>query len=252
LTKETGKHHYTEYDSGPNPQKLGEKLWTSLSRPTRLLLTQPILQIMSLFMAWNFGILYFVLSTFSELYTSHYQQSTLVSSLHYLAIVIGYVLANQLGSIVMDKLWDRLKKQSADGNTVAPEYRVPLLVPGGLLIPIGLLWYGWAAEAHTHWIVPDIGALIFGCGFILSTNAMFAYILDAFGKYTASATAASNVLRMVFGFAFPIFAPAMYNSLHWGWANTTLALISLVFGLPAPLILWRYGEQIRAMGKPQW
>jgi hypothetical protein len=83
----------------------------------------------------------------------------------------------------------------------------------------------------------DIGATIFGCGFILHTNAMGAYILDSFEKYAASATVASEVLRMIAGFAFPIFAPAMYNRLGFGWGNRTLALIALVFGLLAPLIL---------------
>lgn len=28
------------------------------------------------------------------------------------------------------------------------------------LVPIGLLMYGWSADKHLHWIVPDIGAMI--------------------------------------------------------------------------------------------
>ena len=249
LSKETGEHYYTEYE-GPN-MKLSDKLWTSITRPTRLLATQPILQLVLVFMAYNFGVLYFVLSTFASLFTDEYHPTVSLSGYHYLALAIGYCFASQVGAKITDRLRARLKKKKAGGST-APEYRVPLMVPGGLLIPIGLFWYGCLAQAKLHWIMPDIAAAIFGCGFILNTQAMGAYILDSFGKYTASAMAASQVLRMTAGFVFPIFAPAMYHRLGWGWGNSTLGFIALVFGLPAPLILWMFGAKIRAMGKPQW
>lgn len=97
--------------------------------------------------------------------------------------------------------------------------------------------------------MPDIGAAIFGCGFLLSSNALQAYALDSFEKCTASAAAAAQVIRMITGFAFPLFTPAMYNRLGWGWANTILGLIAILFGLLAPLMLWKVGPRIRAMGK---
>ena len=246
LRQETGQHHHTEYE-GPN-MTLSTKIKTNFARPTMLLLTQPILQLVSVFLAYNFGILYFVLSTFASLFTKQYGQSTAQSGLHYLALAIGYLLAECVGAKLTDDLWAYLKKR-AHGST-APEYRVPLMIPGGILMPIGLFWYGWSAQAKLHWIMPDIGAAIFGCGFILNTGALQAYVLDSFGKYTASASAASQVLRMLAGFAFPIFAPAMYNHLGWGWANSTLALIALVLGLPAPLVMWKFGKRIREMGRP--
>jgi hypothetical protein len=30
------------------------------------------------------------------------------------------------------------------------------MIPGTILLPIGLLLTGWATETHCHWIVPDI------------------------------------------------------------------------------------------------
>ena len=181
-----------------------DKLWASITRPTRLLATQPILQLLSVFMAYNFGVLYFVLSTFASLFKDEYHQTVSQSGYHYLALAVGYCFANQVGARITDRLWARMKK--ADGAT-APEYRVPLMVPGGLLIPIGLFWYGWSAQVKLHWIMPGIGAAIFGCGF------------------TASATVASQVLRMTAGFVFPIFAPAMYHCLGWGWRILLLVLL---------------------------
>jgi MFS family permease len=226
LSKETGQRHHTDYEG--TKMTLSQELWTSIIRPTRLIATQPILQLMSVFTAFNFGVLYFVLSTFSSLFTDQYYQTTAQSGIHYLSLAIGYLIADQVGGIITDQIWAHLKKKA--GDSTAPEFRVPLMVPGGLLMPIGLFWYGWSAEAKLHWIMPDIGAAVFGCGFMLNSNAMGAYVLDAFEKYTASATAASQALRMMAGFAFPIFAPVMYKQLGWGWGNSTLALISVDSG----------------------
>ncbi len=248
LRKETGKPYFTDTDR--TSQTLGVKLSRSLSRPLRLLLTQPILQVIALFLAYNFGMLYIVLSTFATLWLKRYGQSESQSGYHYVALVIGYTIAAQVGGKVMDRLWKYLKTRAED--TTAPEYRVPLMVPGAVLIPLGLLLYGWSADRHTHWIVPDIGIAIFGCGIILNTQAMQAYVTEAFRQYVASASAAAQFLRSIAGFAFPIFAPAMYISLGYGWGNSILALTFVLIGWPAPILLWRYGAKLRAMGKPQW
>jgi hypothetical protein len=44
---------------------------------------------------------------------------------------------------------------------VVLEYRVPLLVLGAVMIPLGLIVYGWAASKRSVWIVTDVGAPYF-------------------------------------------------------------------------------------------
>ena len=249
LRKSTGKPYFTT-DADFESQGLGVKLSRSLLRLLRLLVTQPILQVVAIFLAYNFGMLYIALSTFATLWIQRYGQTESQSGFHYIGLVIGYTIAAQVGGKVMDRLWQYLKARS--GENTAPEYRVPLMVPGAVLIPLDLLLYGWTAERYTHWIVPDIGIGIFDCGIILNTQAMQAYVVEAFRKYVASASAAAQFLRSIAGFAFPIFAPIMYRTLGYGWGNSILALTFVVVGWPAPFLLWRYGGRLRAMGKPQW
>ena len=245
LRKTTGQAYHTQYELfSPT---LSQRLKLGFVRPYRLMITQPIIPVVSLFLAYNFGILYLVLSTFASLWTDRYHQSVDISGLHYIAQVLGYTLAAQIGGPLTDCLWRHLQDRH-DGST-APEYRVPLMVPGTLLIPVGLFCYGWAAEAHAPWIAVDIGIGVFGCGIVLGTQAMQAYVLEAFPEHTASATAASQLLRNIFAFVFPIFAPKMYSTLGYGWGNSLLAFIFLVIGVPAPLVLWRYGAHLRAKGK---
>ncbi|KAG5775531.1 hypothetical protein H9Q73_010795 [Fusarium xylarioides] len=143
LRKETGRAYFTEHMAA-SERSLRPVLLSALSRPFRLLFTQPILQVIAIFLAYNFGILYIVLSTFATLWIERYGQSEWQSGLHYFALVIGYTIAAQGGAILMDKLWGYLKGKA--GDDTAPEYRVPLMLPGAILIPLGLILYGWSAS----------------------------------------------------------------------------------------------------------
>ncbi|KAI1475443.1 MFS general substrate transporter [Daldinia eschscholtzii] len=247
LRESTGRPYYTTTQAAS--ETLKSRLFVSLTRPFRLLVTQPILQVVAIFLAYNFGILYLVLSTFATLWIERYGQSETQSGLNYIALVAGYTIAAQVGSRMMDRLWAYLKARA--GNNTAPEYRVPLMIPGAILIPFGLLIYGWTAEKHFPWTVPDVGIAILGCGIINNTQSMQAYVMDSYRQYVASASAASQFLRSIAGFAFPIFAPAMYQKLGYGWGNSVLALTFIIIGWPAPFLLWTYGAKLRAMGKPQ-
>lgn len=248
LRKSGGHGLYAEHER--STQTLWQKLKVTLTRPMRLLFTQPTLQVMSIFMAYNFGINYIMFSTFAELWTQRYGQTVSQSGLNYIALAIGNTLAAQVGARVTDRVWAHLKKKA--GGVSAPEYRVPMMIPGSLLIPIGLFWYGWAGELRAYWVITDIGVAIFAAGIILGTQSMQAYVLDSFPKYTSSATAASQFLRSITAFAFPIFAPSMYQALGYGWGNSVLGFLSLIIGIPAPLLLWKFGSKLRAKGKPQW
>lgn len=241
LRAQTGRNYRVQDDQTP----MSHKLKQALSRPFRMLATQPIIMIMSVLLAYSFGVLYIVLSTFASLFTSMYDENDSIAGLHYLALVVGYTVAAQGGAPATDAIYRRLKRRA--GGIVVPEYRVPLMLPGAVLVPVGLIWYGWAAQSRAHWIVTDIGAGVFGCGVILSTQAMQAYVMETYRSHVASAAAASQFLRNVFGFAFPIFAPSLYTRLGYGWGNTTLSIIFCLLMIPAPFFLWKFGARLRGM-----
>jgi len=120
LRKQTGHRYHTEHDKGN--QALSSRFAISLTRPCRLLLTEPIIQLMSVLLAYNFGILYIVLSTFVSLWTERFSQSLGDSGFHYIALAIGYTIGAQAGARITDRIWAHLKAR-ADGRT-QPEYRV--------------------------------------------------------------------------------------------------------------------------------
>ncbi|KAJ5502731.1 hypothetical protein N7463_005605 [Penicillium fimorum] len=225
-------------------QTLGQLYRNSLLRPLQLLRVQPIVQLLAIFYAYLYGLMYLVLSTFTTLWEEKYHQAVGPASLNYLALGIGYFLGSQVCGFLADPVYRALKKKH-DGNG-RPEFRVVLMFPASILAPVGLLWYGWAAQAVTHWIVPDLGIALFAGAAMILFQCTSAYLYEAFTLYAASATGAVYILRGLTGFGFPLFGPSMYQSLGYGWGTTILALVAVVMGFPVPIILWGYGERLRA------
>ncbi|RAL11562.1 MFS transporter [Aspergillus homomorphus CBS 101889] len=221
----------------PDNESLAHLYKRTLLRSIRLLLTQPIVQVLALYYGYLYGLVYLVLSTFSTLWTTQYHMSTSRGSLNYLAPCIGYLLGAQTCAIIADKVYKYLKRN--------PEFRLPLMIPASLLIPIGLLIYGWTAEAQTHWIFPDLGIALPLMGATIIFQCTNAYLLETYSVYAASANGGVYILRGLTGFGFPLFSPPMYRALGYGWGNSVLGLTALVIGCPIPWFLWRYGEGLR-------
>ncbi|KAF4594382.1 hypothetical protein EYR40_009186 [Pleurotus pulmonarius] len=231
----------TIYDS---PDRTWQSIMTkSLTRPFMLFFSEPILQVLGVYMAFIYGVFYLFLTTMPLVFEGTYHQRPGIAGLHYIAIGVGLTGASQFNARAMDRIYAYLTKKNGDNGR--PEYRLPSMVPGTLLLPAGLLINGWAAQNHVHWIVPDIGTALIGAGIILNFQSIQIYVVDTFSLHAASALAAVSFLRSVAGFGFPLFAPAMYEALGFGKGDTILAAVAIAIGCPAPFVFWRFGERIR-------
>ncbi|RAH86660.1 MFS general substrate transporter [Aspergillus japonicus CBS 114.51] len=229
-------------------QNLSTRLGAHLIRPLGLLVCRPAIQVIALIMALNFAIYCLLLSTYATLWIERYGESATVSSLNYIAIAIGTITASQVGGHLMDWIYQALKTRHHDA-TPTPEFRIPFLIPGVLLVPVGIFLYGWSAEKRLHWVVVDVGTAIFVTGSFILSQGMLAYLLDEFTTHAASANAAARMLSNILGFVFPIFAPDLYAALGYGWGNSLLGFIFVAVGWPIPVILWVYGSRLRAIGR---
>ena len=225
------------------PISLGTLLRTWLLRCLRLLATQPILQMLAVYLAYVYGLIYLAFSTFPLIWTDIYQESTSIGSLNYLSLGIGYLSGSFLCGMMVDQIYKNLRVRNNGQDQ--PEFRIPMMILASLLVPVGLCWYGWSAQAHLHWILPNIGAAIFSMGVIMIMQCVNTYIVDAYPLYAASAIGTVTLVRNIPGTCFPLFAPSLYDRLGFGWGNTVLALVSVCIGFPVPFILWTYGKRLR-------
>jgi multidrug resistance protein len=254
LIKITGnKELHTEFD---NPsRKFSQHLRTALERPFKLLFTQPIVQLLAAYIGYVYGVLYLVLASFPQLWTkgaqipgqTNYEEKPWVAGLNYISLGLGFYLGTQIAAKTADRIYKSLKAKN--GGVGRSEFRVPLMFPGAVMVPVGLLIYGWSAQYKTFWLVPNIGTCIFAAGNQLVFQNCQTYIVDSYTRFAASAIAATTVFRSIGGFAFPLFATAMYKGLGYGWGNSTLAFLGIAIGLPIPCVLWWFGETLRKKSK---
>ncbi|KAK1658206.1 major facilitator superfamily transporter [Colletotrichum godetiae] len=245
LIKETGNTAlHTDFD---HPDRtIARTLGIAFTRPFRLLGTQPLVQCLALYMMYLYGLMYLVLSTFPALWTGEYGESVGISGLNYISLGLGFFIGAQTCAPLQDRIYAALKRRYVpDGGPGRPEFRVPMMIPGAILVPMGLVIYGWTSQYHTHWIGPNIGAVLFSAGVIIGFQCIQGFLVDTYTRYAASAVAAATVLRSLAGFGFPLFAPSLYQKLDYGWGNTLLALLGIVIGWPGPLLLWKFGPRLR-------
>jgi hypothetical protein len=75
---------------------------------------------------------------------------------------------------------------------------------------------------------------------------MAVYLVDAFEKYAASATAASTVLRSLLGALLPLGGRDLFTNLGMGWGSSLLGFMALGMA-PMPFLFWKYGHRIRSI-----
>ncbi|OGM48423.1 MFS transporter [Aspergillus bombycis] len=193
---------HTEHDGASTHDLKG-----NLIRPFRLLTTQPIIQVLSLYLAYLNGILYLMVATFPDVWTGIYHESVSIGSLNYLSMTVGLAIATQFGVRFSDRLYQRLRAKN--NGEPKPEFRLPMLCAIAVVVPIGLFWYGWSARTSIHWIMPNIGAAIYSGATVVQLVCVQGYLIDTYQVYAASAMASVMVLRNLLGFGLPLVAPSL-------------------------------------------
>ncbi|KAK1993637.1 MFS general substrate transporter [Colletotrichum falcatum] len=221
----------------------------SVLRPSKLLVLSPVCLLLSVYGAFIYAMIYFMFSTFSFVFQESYGFGQGTVGLVYIALgigmMIGLAVQQATGNRIMSKLAER-----HHSDKPKPEYRLPIMILGGLFIPSGLFIYGWTAQQRIQWAVPLLGTLVVGAGVSIINISVNLYLVDAYTVYAASALAASTVLRSIFGATFPLFALQLFDGLGLGWGNSLLGFVALLMW-PIPALFIKYGEHLRTAPKFQ-
>lgn len=219
----------------------------NIARPLKMLFTEPILFLVSLYNAFIYGMLYLFLTAIPLIFLGEYHFVQGVAELPYLAMLIGILIG---GGMIM--LFEKryIKAMEDNGGKIIPEKRLEPMMVGGFTFVIGIFWLGWTGNypQHVHWIVPVIGAAFVGNGLMLIFLPCFNYIIDCYLLYAATALAGNTFIRSAFGAVFPLFARQMFTNLTIKWASTLLGCIGILL-LPMPFVFYYYGKSLRHKSK---
>lgn len=176
---------------------LRELLEKNLSRPMRMLFTEPIVLLLSIYMAFVYGLLYLFFTFYPLVFQGVHGMNPGVGGLPYFGILIGEVIS--AGYIVMLQPGYK-RKLAANNNIPIPEWRLPPVIVGGVFFSLGIFWFGWSGyKEDIPWIVPTLSGLFTGFGIMCIFLQCLNYLIDAYLMFAASAIAANTFLRSLCG-----------------------------------------------------
>ena len=116
---------------------LHELLTNNFSRPIRLLVTEPIVLLMTIYMSFIYGLIYVFLSAYPLVFQGVYHMNGGVGGLPFIGLIVGQVLAGMY-IMFMQKSYNR--KLAANNNVPIPEWRLPPVIVGAVCFAGGLFW----------------------------------------------------------------------------------------------------------------
>ncbi|KAL4744381.1 hypothetical protein BDW72DRAFT_199654 [Aspergillus terricola var. indicus] len=214
----------------------------ALVRPWVLLCYEPIVFLLTIYMAILYGTLYLFFAAFPIVYQEYRGWDQGIGGLAFLGLATG-IAFGIIAAVYLTLRSIRTSKARND-QLFNPELRLPMSLVGCVAIPVGLLWFSWTNSPSIHWLVSVAAQAPFGFGFVLVYISIQNYLVDAYTIHAASVLAANAMLRSVFGAAFPLFTSYMYHGLGIHWASCVPGFLALVC-VPFPFIFYQYGERIR-------
>lgn len=248
LRKETGDERYYAPIERQN-LSIYESIIVSSKRPFMLIFKDYMTMALCFYTGFTLAIVYMFFVCFPYIYRTVFNFSLQDQGIAFLGLILGLLLTALISPSLVDIFLRRLIANN--GGVHQAEFRfIPLFV-GVFIVPIGLFIIAWTSYPQLHWIGPIIGSFFYGMGTILVFNGIFAYTVEAYRKYTASAMATNSFIRSIMAGAFPLFGLQMYEGMGIQWATTLLALFACAL-IPIPFVFYKYGATLRAKSPYTW
>ncbi|RFU28006.1 hypothetical protein B7463_g8324, partial [Scytalidium lignicola] len=218
---------------------------TYLLRPFYMLVQEPILLLITLYLALIYGVLYLFFVSFPITFQQQRGWNQGVGALPFLSIAIG-VSFGVATIVIMTKT--TFKRKMKKNGRIIPEERLPPMIMGAFILPIGLFWFAWTSNPHITWVPQVLAGIPIGWGIIMIFLTGLNYLIDVYMWHANSAIAANTMVRSLAGAGFPLFAAAMYHNLGVNWATSLLGFLCVAL-IPVPIVFFFYGARIRKMSK---
>ncbi|KAI9684258.1 MAG: hypothetical protein M1822_005731 [Bathelium mastoideum] len=179
-------------------KQIGERY---LAKPLIMLVKEPILLLVTIYMSFIYGILYLFFEAYPISFQAQRGWSIGLGSLPFIAVMCGVVCGALVIYYFTITRYARIVKEN---GRAAPEERlIPMMIGGGFL-PIGLFWYAWTSSPKINpWPQIIAGAPI-GMGILLIFLQGLNYIIDVYLMNANSAIAGNTFVRSWLGAGFPM------------------------------------------------
>ncbi|TFK23893.1 multidrug transporter [Coprinopsis marcescibilis] len=247
LRKEQPENHQKLYAEHENQDwSFKGVVRRTIMRPFSMLLQEPILVLVTVYLSLVYGLLYALFSAFPIIFISVRGFTISQNGLIFIGVGIGTTIGSLVNVWVSRNYPALIEKWR---GFPPPEERLYAAMIGAPTLVIGAFWLGWTGNyASIPWYVPGLSTIVVGAGISMIFMSFLTYLVDTYLMYSASALAANTIVRSAVAAGFPLFTVQMFTNLGINWACSLIGFLALCF-LPSPFLFYKYGAIIRAKSK---
>jgi MFS family permease len=225
--------------------RLNHDNWFKVMLRPFILFSYPAVLWSTVIYSCSVGWLIVISNTMSMIYRTPepYGFTPFQTGLVYLSPFIGGILGTAVAGKISDVVVKILSRRN--GGLYEPEFRLVMAIPITITTVIGLIGFGWSAEAGNHYMVPTVffGIVSFGCS--LGSTTAITFCVDSYRQYAGEALVTLNFSKNVLhGLVFSLFVT------HWMAAEGSksmymwlgiIQLLLCLFSIP----MYIYGKRAR-------
>lgn len=179
------------------------------------------------------------------------------------ALTIGGLLGESVSGVILDAIVMKRtrvrqqKEKEGDSNNSnkndvishrndpEPEARLQAIWTGAVLVPAGLLIYGFTIQYRVHWFVPLFGMAVGVFGLQPIATTCYTYSIDCYQDRGADVATLFNFVRQAFGLTFAFYVVLLCERIGYQVAFVLFVIWGSVLGfIPILVLMWK-GREMR-------
>jgi len=190
--------------------------------------------------------------TVASIFSAAFHWNTLEIGLAYGgALSIGGVLGELAAGMVLDRIIKKARHDFA-GENPPPEVRLKAIWTGALLLPAGLLIYGFTLQYRVFWFVPLFGMGLACFGLQVIATTCYTYAVDCYRPESSETAQLFNLIRQEFGMTYAFYVVKLCGIIGYQWAFFMFTIFGSVLAFAPIVVLMYKGEEWRIkLGKPR-
>lgn len=227
---------------------IGAMARATVVNPIKMLFTDPITIGISLYLGFNFAVLFSFFISIPVVLNATYAFTVQQAGIAFNAALVGALLA-AITSILLDTISFRFFSKDSKTGMPTLEHRLLPAMIGSLGILASLFWIAWTADPKINYLSPIFGTLLYVWGNMCVLISAISYLFDAYPpRGTLSALTAAACVRLALAGVVPLVIVQMILGLTGAWAYSIFGFLAAAM-VPLPWLLFRFGARLRANSK---
>ena len=191
--------------------------WGSLARkymlrPFIMLSQEPILVLFTAYLSVVYGIIYLCLVAYPMSFQVDRGWGEGVGALPFIGTLVGIIAGSSVITLITKTRFARKYKKH---GRVIPEERLPAMILGAVILPVGLFWFAWTSSPQISWVPQVLAGGPIGMGLLMIFLPGLNYIVDVstlcrLVHWSQSRTCSLTLSRYIHGTLIQLWLPISF------------------------------------------